>query len=231
MGKQHKFSTFNYRIIRRNRKTVGIKVTEEGEVIIASPFGVSKKIICDIIRDKEEWISRKIALMKQASILEKREMKNGSKFWFLGKELELEIIKTNKVIQSSKIENERIIVFVSSDDVVKDKIMNLYKGEARKVLNERTDVYSKVIGVNPNKIFIKDQKTLWGSCSSRKNINYNYRIIMAPIEIVDYIVVHELCHLIHMNHSKSYWNTVQSILPDYEERRKWLKSNGYMLKI
>lgn len=231
MGIQRNFLTFNYRVIRRNRKTVGIKVTDEGEVIVTSPFGVSEKTIYNIIKEKEEWIVGKVSLMKKAMSFEKREIKDGCKFWFLGKELELEIINSDKVMQNSKIENEKIRVFIGLNDVVKDRIIKLYRREAEKILNERTDIYSKIIGVNPNKVFIKDQKTLWGSCSSRKNINYNYRIIMAPIEIVDYIVVHELCHLIHMNHSKSYWNTVQSILPDYQQRRKWLKSNGYMLRI
>ncbi|WP_081457835.1 YgjP-like metallopeptidase domain-containing protein [Clostridium carboxidivorans] len=115
------------------------------------------------------------------------------------------------------------------EDAIKNHIIDIYKNQAKKVLIERTKIYSKLIGVNPLKVTIKSQKTLWGSCSSKRNINYNYKIIMAPMEVVDYIVVHELCHLIHMNHSKQYWNTVQSILPDYKIRRRWLKDNGFKL--
>lgn len=231
MGTEHNFSTFSYKIIRKKRKTIGIKVTDQGEVIVTSPFGVNEKTIHGIIKKKEKWIVDKINLIKQAGILQKRKIENGTKLLFLGKELEVEIINSNKGIENSKVENEKVRVFINSNDIIKDKIAELYRKEAKKVLNERTDIYGRIIGVSPNKVFIKNQKTLWGSCSSRKNINYNYRIIMAPIEIVDYIVVHELCHLIHMNHSKEYWNIVQSILPDYKERRNWLKINGHMLKI
>ncbi len=231
MKDQHSFLTVNYKVIKKNRKTIGIKVTDEGEVIVTSPFGISDKIIRNIIKDKEEWILDKVRLMKETELLRNKEIKNGSKLRFLGRELELEIIEAENIEEDFQIDNGKIKVFVGLRGIVRDKIDEIYRIEAGKILGERTNIYSKIIGVNPNKIFIKNQKTLWGSCSSRKNINYNYRIIMAPIEIVDYIVVHELCHLIHMNHSKNYWNTVKSILPDYKERRKWLKSNGHMLRI
>lgn len=231
MGNQHDFLTFNYKIVRKNRKTIGIKVIDGGEVIVTSPFGISEKIIRNIIKDKEEWILGKVRLMKEAEILEKKEIKNGSKLRLLGRELDLELLETGSIEKNYKIENGKIKVFMGPRGIVRDRIDEIYRMEARRILGERTNIYSKVIGAKPNKIFIKNQKTLWGSCSSRRNINYNYRIIMAPIEIIDYIVVHELCHLVHMNHSKNYWNTVKSILPDYKERRKWLKANGHMLRI
>jgi predicted metal-dependent hydrolase len=236
MGIQHNFLTFNYRIVRKNRKTIGIKIIDGGEVVITSPFGVSEETILDIVKTKEKWIEDKVRLMKQISAFSKKEIKNGSKFWFLGKELELEIIDCQNIIGSSRIQNEKISIFVNpvnveKNEVIIGEIIKLYKREATIILNRRTDIFSKIIGIAPKKIFIKDQKTLWGSCSSKKNINYNYRIIMAPIEIVDYVVVHELCHLIHMNHSQKYWSVVKSILPDYEKRRLWLKVNGGMLKI
>ncbi|MBV7274998.1 M48 family metallopeptidase [Clostridiaceae bacterium UIB06] len=231
MKDQRSFLTVNYKVIRKNRKTIGIKVTDEGEVIVTSPFGISDKIIQNIIKGKEEWILGKVKLMQENEILRNKEIKNGSKFRFLGRKLELEIIEVENIEEDFQINNGKIRIFVSSRGIVRDKIDEIYRIEAKKILCERTNIYSKIIGVKPNKIFIKNQKTLWGSCSSRKNINYNYRIIMAPIEIVDYIVVHELCHLIHMNHSKNYWNTVGAILPDYKERRNWLKSNGHTLKI
>lgn len=236
MGTQYNFSTINYKIIRKRRKTIGIKITDKGEVIITSPFGVSEETIKNIIKKKQKWITDKVKLIKEANFAYNRAFKDGERFLFLGKELELEIIKVNKPICNTEIEGEKVRVFINlssmtSGDTISNAIVKLYRKEAARLFKERTDIYSKVLGVGPKRIFIKDQKTLWGSCSSKGNINYNYRIIMAPISIVDYIVVHELCHLIHMNHSKEYWNTVKSVLPDYEKRRKWLKENGHVLKI
>lgn len=236
MGIQYNFLTITYKIIRKRRKTIGIKITDKGEVVITSPFGVSEETIKNIIKKKQKWISDKVELIKQANFAHNRAFEDRKRILFLGKELELEIIKVNKPICHVKIEDEKVRVFIdsssiASNDTISSAIINLYRKEAARLFKERTDIYSRILGVGPKRIFIKDQKTLWGSCSSKGNINYNYRIIMAPISIIDYIVVHELCHLIHMNHSKEYWNTVKFVLPDYEKRRKWLKDNGHVLKI
>lgn len=101
-----------------------------------------------------------------------------------------------------------------------------YREKARRVLTEKSDHYKKILGVDYKKIRIGDQKTRWGSCSSIGTISYNWRLILMPEEIQDYVVVHELCHLIEMNHSKAFWEKVESVIPDYARRRAWLKKNG-----
>ncbi|PIR43823.1 zinc-dependent protease, partial [candidate division WWE3 bacterium CG10_big_fil_rev_8_21_14_0_10_32_10] len=81
------------------------------------------------------------------------------------------------------------------------------------------------------KIYIKNVKTIWGSCSSRKNLNFNYKLVMAPHNIIDYVVIHEVCHLVHQNHSKSFWSLVKSIDPNFKEHKKWLHENGHNLTL
>jgi predicted metal-dependent hydrolase len=103
--------------------------------------------------------------------------------------------------------------------------------KAEELIKKRVAEYSELIGVNYNNIRIKDTKTRWGSCSSKSNLNFNYRIIMAPERVMDYIIVHELCHLKHMNHSKEFWNAVANYMPDYEKHKEWLKENGMKLYI
>ena len=97
---------------------------------------------------------------------------------------------------------------------------------AEQHIPRRVAVYAGKMGVTYGRIRIKDQKTLWGSCSSRKNLNFNWRLVMAPGEVLDYVVVHELCHLKHMNHSAEFWDCVEEILPEYREHRRWLKVHG-----
>ena len=87
----------------------------------------------------------------------------------------------------------------------------------------------RLTGGHYEKIMIRDQKTRWGSCSQTGTLSFNYRLMMAPPEVIDYVIVHELCHLTHMNHSKAFWNMVADILPDYTERKKWLKVHGHEL--
>lgn len=98
--------------------------------------------------------------------------------------------------------------------------------QARKVLTEKTDYYKTLLGVDYQRIRIGDQKTRWGSCSSRGTISYNWHLILMPEQIMDYVVVHELCHLIEMNHSKKFWEKIEKLFPDYRNRRRWLKENG-----
>lgn len=101
-----------------------------------------------------------------------------------------------------------------------------YRQAARARFESRVAYYHGITGGNYTSITVRDQRSRWGSCSSRGTLSFNYRLIFAPPQILDYVVVHELCHLTHMNHSKDFWNMVAGILPEYKECRRWLKEHG-----
>ena len=106
-----------------------------------------------------------------------------------------------------------------------------YRQAARDYFPARVAYYEAIIGVTHGAITIRDQKTRWGSCSAKGNLNFNWRLMLAPPRILDYLVVHELCHRKEMNHSKAFWNAVEMVLPDYKELRKWLKQYGTTLTL
>lgn len=106
---------------------------------------------------------------------------------------------------------------------------NNYREEARKVFAQKADYYAEKLGVTYNRIAIREQKTRWGSCSSKKNLNFNWRLLLAPEEILDYVVAHELSHLKEMNHSREFYKVLESVMPDYRWRQQWLKENGMTL--
>lgn len=112
-----------------------------------------------------------------------------------------------------------------TEKLTREKVIAL-ADEALKVIPERVEYFAKVIGVTYGKITIRNQKTRWGSCSSKGNLNFNCLLMLAPPEVLDYVVVHELCHRKQMNHSKAFWLEVEKVLPDYKEARKWLKEEG-----
>lgn len=112
-----------------------------------------------------------------------------------------------------------------TEKLTREKVIALVE-EALKVIPERVEYFAKVIGVTYGKITIRNQKTRWGSCSSKGNLNFNCLLMLAPPEVLDYVVVHELCHRKQMNHSKAFWLEVEKVLPDYKEVRKWLKEEG-----
>ncbi len=101
--------------------------------------------------------------------------------------------------------------------------------KARQIFNRKAACYSRIMGVTYNRITVKEQKTRWGSCSSKHNLNFNWRLLLAPDEIQDYVIVHELAHLKEMNHSKNFYAVIESVLPDYKSRQLWLRKNGYLL--
>ena len=99
------------------------------------------------------------------------------------------------------------------------------------VVEERIKIYHKQLKVNPKIIEIVESKAKWGSCSSNRKLTFNYRLAMAPIDVIDYVVIHELCHLLHMNHDRSFWRRVGSIMPDYKEKEAYLARNGHLMSL
>ena len=99
-----------------------------------------------------------------------------------------------------------------------------YRRQAKAILTQKADVYAKRMGVTYEKLMVKDQKTRWGSCSAKGNLNFNWRIVLAPEPVTDYVVIHELAHRIHMNHSAAFYQTIEAIMPDYRRQEQWLKT-------
>ena len=120
----------------------------------------------------------------------------------------------------------------SPEDIRRIQVMdNRYRNAAKEYFTKRVEHYIQITGGTYTRITIRDQKTRWGSRSSSGTLSFNYRLMYAPLKVLDYVVVHELCHITHMNHSKEFWNMVASILPDYKESRNWLKEHGRELNI
>lgn len=228
--------TISYDLIRSYRKTLGIKIDNNGNIKIFAPINISNSQIDEIINKKAKWIIEKSNQMIKIKQRLDKVYSDGKKILYLGDEYHLKLVKTKLRSPKISIEDKNIVISMPEDlmcdkqnQLIKDLLRNWYIERFRNVVIYSVEKYSAIIGVLPKNINIKEQKTKWGSCSSLNNINLNWRLIMAPIKIIDYVIVHELCHLKIMNHSKDFWNLIHSILPDYELRREWLKKNGYML--
>jgi len=126
-----------------------------------------------------------------------------------------------------------ITIFQAEDSKkhIKTIFTDWLKEYARKIISERTKELSRVHGFEYKKISIREQSTRWGSCSSEKNLNFNWKLILAPPLVLDYVIIHELSHTIEMNHSRAFWKVVENVMPNYNEYRNWLKTNGNLLKI
>lgn len=222
----------------RKAKNLRITVTDRGVNVVIPPEITPEEAV-RFVESKKDWVLKKTGEMgffKRESD-EEREFSGGEEFLFQGRKLHLLIVQSDRKNTAVSVEADRIIVSVnhgpktdSRKALIKRAMEDWYRDQARDVITERIKFFQKMLGVEYNSINIRDQKTRWGSCSGRKNLSFNWRLIMCPQEILDYVVVHELCHLIHMNHSKKFWQEVESILPQYKIRKKWLKENSAVLR-
>jgi predicted metal-dependent hydrolase len=129
---------------------------------------------------------------------------------------------------TTKMERGKLVVYSPSKDeaVIQKAIEKWYRERAKERINERIKYFSPMFDVQPTRVQIKDQQKRWGSCTPKGELLFNWKCVMAPANVLDYIVVHEMCHLVHRNHSKSYWQLLKRVMPDYEVRKQWLKQHG-----
>lgn len=229
----HKNKEISFNIIYRKRKTMSLEIKPDGTINVLSPNGVDKNFIIDRVKDKGDWIIKKLEELEDKSMSKiSRNYKDGEVFMYFGKEYQLSI-NIDKSLDRVKvfIENEKLLVNTNTDnkELIQQSLKLWYEDETLDVVKKRIDYYKKYFKDNITAIKIKDQKTRWASCTYKNEILFNLRCSMAPIEIIDYIVVHEMCHMEHRNHSKDFYNAVGKVLPDYKQRIKWLKENGFRM--
>ena len=221
---------FNISIKRTNRlKTVSLKVKNQ-EVVLSVPKFVTDSEIDNIIERKINWIRNKLAIEKTNSFNIKRKYENGEKFLYFGSEYSLKIKHYNS--DNVYLDNNIMIVEVKNNSKavhIRNILNNWYIAESKKYLIKTTNYYEVLIGVSVNKLIFGKYKSKWGSCNSKKTISYDWRIIMAPLEVIHYLIIHELCHIKHLNHSNDFWKTVEKYMANYKLQKKWLKTNSSKL--
>ena len=219
-------------IERTNRKkTISLQV-KDNTLIIKTPRNVSKKTLDDLINRKQEWIKQRAILNFEEQSLRNREFTDNEKFYFRGNEYRLSLILGRK--EAVKIAGGLLLVTYIVDRSIDRKVIrrlleDWYLKESTKILKLRTEELAKQMRVQPSGITVKNYISKWGSCTANNKISYNWRIIMAPDHIIDYLIIHELSHIIEPNHSKNFWHQVGKYCEDFQKKRKWLRENGHRL--
>lgn len=230
---RYKEGIIKFTLIRRKRKTLCIKIDECGKVTIISPLKTSKEYIIKTVEKKAIWIVNKQKYIREiSSKLIKRDVVEGGSFMYLGNEYPLNIIFDEKLNNITvTFEEKRILVKTYTMDKEKIKL-SLEKWYKEKTLELATKIiirYEKNFDDKVGNIKAKEQKRRWASCTGKNDILFNWRCSMARIDVLEYIVVHEMCHFEFRNHSKDFWNRVGEIIPDYKEKHNWLRKNGMNL--
>ena len=208
------------------RKTIAIEVKPGGRVIVRAPKGTRKILIEQFIREKSGWITQaKARMLKIAASEVQQNYYEGAQVLYLGRSWRLtHLDQAKKGLVFSREKG-----FLLQKDRIEDTaelLKEFYREETRRLAGHHIDQYAPKWGLKVNSLRITSAKTRWGSCSAKNTLNFSYRLAMLPPEAFEYVVVHELAHIRHHNHSSAFWGFMAQMLPDFQKRRQWLKQNG-----
>jgi predicted metal-dependent hydrolase len=221
----------SYQVIRskKRRRTMSLRIKEDGKIVIYVPYRTTREEIERFIDKSRSWISKKLSEREQSIRETKRGFAPSERFFYLGKSYPLSIEPNGNKQLPLKLSFGKFVLDEDRVIEARDLFAQWYKAEAKVMLKERVDYYSHRLLLFPKAVRITSARIHWGSCSGDNRLSFSWRIMMAPLEIVDYVLIHELVHIREKNHSKRFWRYLESIVPDYKERRTWLKENGYSL--
>ncbi len=221
-------ASFPYMLVRSKRKSVALSVTRDATLIVRAPLWTSVGRIKSFVECNADWIRRTMDRMRDHLQISLHQYNEGECFWYLGEQYPLRISATGKY--SLNFSNGEFVLADRFRSRAKDRLLSWYKREAKKVLLERVEFFAQKHGLVYRLVRINAARTRWGSCSGKGSLNFTFRLVMAPISVIDYVVAHELAHLAHPNHSQKFWQAVAVIYPNFERERRWLKENGHLLE-
>ena len=216
------------KLIRSRRRTIALIVERDGSLTVRAPMRASHAVIDAFVQEQTAWILRKREVVKRIAEVPAKQYVDGETFLFLGSPYDLKLVKPQR--PSLKFENG----FHLSKTVQKkgqQVFTRWYKERALEIISVRVDEYAKQYDFSPKQVKVTSAKTRWGSCSPSGTLSFTWRLVLAPLDVVDYVVVHELAHLRVRNHSQKFWKVVESILPEYKSQWKWLKVHGEKLSL
>lgn len=219
---------FDYQVTYSQRKTLSIYV-KEANVEVRAPKGTNLAVINQFLLQKSPWVERKLASQKK-QLQEKPSIAQGLPILFMGQYKKLVISQgKNQVLE----QQHHLAIHCQSPDKAEQLLSNWLKQEAKLYIAPRCEELAIKMGVSQkiNAINFRKTKSKWGHCTSQGTLQFNWLLIMAPIDVIDYVIIHELCHLTHMNHSPAFWQLVAKFCPDYLNHKTWLKQQGHRISL
>lgn len=206
------------------RKTLGLVVERDKSVVVLAPNGTSQETIEDFVERKKFWLFEKINYSpKFGDKPPETPFISGKAITYLGKNYKLDVV--DEAFEGIRF-SSKFLISRNNLRQAPQILTDWYKEKAKEKITPKVERYARQIGVDYKGILISDLKYRWGSCTLKSNLNFNWRLIKAPHFVINYVVIHELAHLIELNHSDRFWNIVKVQMPNYLEAKEWLRENG-----
>lgn len=225
----------DYELVRSPRRTADIVIEPDGRVIVRAPEDTSPERIEDIIETKRLWIYKNLAEWRDLNATRVlREYRNGEGFLYLGRSYRLLMAAGQEealLLKDGRFRLRRDLVDQGEIPAAQKAFRDFFISKGQERITQRVRYFAPKLGVTPQKTNIRELGHRWASCSPCGNLAFHWKCMMAPPKIIDYIVVHELCHLHHLDHSDAFWNEVDKVMPDFYERKEWLRKNGAAMEL
>ncbi|MEI6092777.1 MAG: SprT family zinc-dependent metalloprotease [bacterium] len=220
-----KYHDIEYSVSKSNRRTASLFIERDGSVSLIVPKELTQAKIENIVKSKRNWIYKSLAEWNDLNSTKvRREFTSGEGILYLGRNYKL--IASENLNTDITVGENYFILNTSQITNCYNILKSFYKERGSKKIATRVNLYKNKIGVSPRSIRIQNIGNRWGSCTKDGNLNFHWKIMMAPLSIIDYVVVHELVHLKYKTHNAKFWNEIDKVMPDYLKRKNWLRDHG-----
>jgi predicted metal-dependent hydrolase len=225
----------SYEVIRSARATADIVIERDGRLLVRAPRSIPEERIEDLVEAKRYWIYKNLAEWRDLNATRVlREYRNGEGFLYLGRSYRLQLVAEQDeplLLKNGSFCLRRDLVDEGAVAAAQAAFRDYYVARGLERIGARVGYFAPKIGVSPRRLSVRGLGNRWASCSPAGNISFHWKCMMAPLSIIDYIVVHELCHFHHLDHTEAFWNELDKVLPTYRERKEWLRKNGAGLDV
>ncbi len=237
MHKSHAYDnqSIDYQIVHKKRKTLGIYIDVYGNIELRVPKNTTDKQVELLIESKWSWIIKKQREQKEKTKgFKKKNYQDEEELLYLGKHYPIRITVDEGLSGASVHLGEDVleITLPTHDETLIKKLMvKFYKQQCKRLVEGRIKIYQGNFKVKPKNIKITSNKQNWGTCNTLRELTFNWKLAMAPLDVIDYVVIHEMCHMVHMNHDRSFWRLVGKHMPNYEEKQAWLQASHWKMVV
>jgi predicted metal-dependent hydrolase len=219
-----------YDVVRSRRSTADIIIERDGRVVVRAPVKLSDERIGEIVESKSRWIYKNLAEWRDLNAKRvRREFRHGETFLYLGRSYRLALVLDQApplLLRNGRFCLRRDLVGGGDGEAARKAFRDYYVSRGLERIPQRVDYFAPKVGVAPRGIDVRELGNRWASCSPKGNLAFHWKCMMAPQTIIDYIVVHELCHMHRLDHTEAFWNEIDKVMPAYRERKEWLRVNG-----
>ncbi|MFT4413917.1 M48 family metallopeptidase [Fredinandcohnia humi] len=227
--------TIRFEVKYKNRTSIGISIDSYGSIEVQAPKNTPDARVHQVLEENWNQIQQKVKEMKDKMHgPQEKVYENDEDFLYLGNTYPIEIIPDRNITQNHVLfEREKLYIYVKQleDEKIKQSLKRFYYQQTKALVEKSISTYQGHFKTKPRSIRISDSKSTWGTCDSKLQLTFNWRLAMAPRDVIDYVVVHEMCHMVHLNHDRSFWRLVGKIMPDYKEKENWLALSNWRMTV